>query len=342
MKRIVAAVVAAFTISAAAIEPASLLIPSPLSIILAYNTYVKDQKKVYYIRVQSQAGDFESAKKQAFRQASEQVAGTVVLSETELRNSRMTRDEIITYSSGLIDEYKIIDRYDGTNYVKLTVDIWVTESVMAQRLLAKSATEQGIDGAALGTRVNSILEERQRGDAIFGAILRDYPGRAFKVKSSAPRIGMDQRRNTIITVNWEVNWDDRYFDAFYDAAQKTGRKPCVLWGCPTNKTYHIMGWQYDDAQKLLLVRDWVTQAKTTITVEFQNNQGKLIKKSCNILPDFWKLFLDKGDSIHLNTKNPVGYSQQFNFGQDAHALGQLANVEVKIVKQSECQPYNNE
>lgn len=338
MIRIVAAVVAAFTISAAAIEPASLLIPSPLSIILAYNTYVKDQKKVYYIRVQSQAGDFELAKKQAFRQASEQVAGTVVLSETELRNSRMTRDEIITYSSGLIDEYKIIDRYDGSNYVKLTVDIWVTESVMAQRLLAKSATEQGIDGAALSTRVTSILEEQQRGDTIFRAILRDYPDRAFRVKSSTPKIEMGRYRNTIINIEWEVNWDKRYFDAFYDAYWKVGQKCNGDFGCGAKNNSKI----YDHPQRLNMINDWITQAGATVTVEFQDNLGKLIKKSCNKLPDFWQLFMYRDNWISLNTKNPVRYNQQFNFGQDTHALGQLANVEVKIVKQSECQPYNNE
>ena len=125
MKRILVALLAAMSINAVAIDPASILMPSPFSIILAYNSYVKDQKKVYYIRVQSQAQDFEQAKKQAFRLASEQVAGTVVLSESELRNSRLTRDEIITYSSGIVDEYKIINRVDGPNFVKLTVDIWI-------------------------------------------------------------------------------------------------------------------------------------------------------------------------------------------------------------------------
>ena len=158
MKRLIVALLAALSIDAVAIDPASVLMPSPLSLVLAYNTYVKDSKKVYYIRVQSQARDFELAKKQAFRLASEQVAGTVVLSESELRNSKLTRDEIITYSSGLIDEYKIVDRFDGPGYVKLTMDVWITESVMAQRLLAKSATDRGVDGAALATRVDSILE----------------------------------------------------------------------------------------------------------------------------------------------------------------------------------------
>jgi UDP-N-acetylmuramoylalanine-D-glutamate ligase len=114
MKQLVATLLVALSFNALAAPSAvSLLTPSPLGIVIAVKTYLKDQKKVYYIRVESQAQDFEKAKKQAFRLASEQVAGTVVLSESELRNSKLTRDEIITYSSGLIDEYKIVDRFES-------------------------------------------------------------------------------------------------------------------------------------------------------------------------------------------------------------------------------------
>ena len=152
MKKLLVTLLAALSINALALDATTLITPSPLGVVLAFNTYFKDKKKVYYIRVESQAQDFEGAKKQAFRLASEQVAGTVVLSESELRNSNLTRNEIITYSSGLIDEYKIVDRVDMPGAVKLTMDVWITESVMAQRLLAKSATEKGIDGLDLSAR----------------------------------------------------------------------------------------------------------------------------------------------------------------------------------------------
>lgn len=173
MKQLVVSLLAAVCFNVLAVDAGTLLRPSPLGVVIAFNTYFKDKKKVYYIRVESQARDFESAKKQAFRLASEQVAGTVVLSESELRNSNLTRDEIITYSSGLIDEYKIVDRFDSGNSVKLTMDVWITESVMAQRLLAKSATNKGVDGSALSTRAESILTERSQGDQIiWGSVAR--------------------------------------------------------------------------------------------------------------------------------------------------------------------------
>ena len=281
MKRLIVALLAALSIDAVAIDPASVLMPSPLSLVLAYNTYVKDSKKVYYIRVQSQARDFELAKKQAFRLASEQVAGTVVLSESELRNSKLTRDEIITYSSGLIDEYKIVDRFDGPGYVKLTMDVWITESVMAQRLLAKSATDRGVDGAALATRVDSILDERRRGDQIIRAVLADYPKRSFVVKIEPAKISMDTNRNTIVDVGWNVVWDQRYVDAFTAAAKETGVDLRCWSTCPKNP-YYLNGYAFDnDPGKLNMVIDHIRRVNAHIKIQFLNSSGQLVEQGCN-------------------------------------------------------------
>jgi hypothetical protein len=305
-------------------------------VVIAVKTYFKDQKKVYYIRVESQSRDFEQAKKQAFRLASEQVAGTVVLSESELRNSNLTRDEIITYSSGLIDEYKIINRLDGPDFVKLTMDVWIAESVMAQRLLAKSATERGVNGANLSVRVGGILEERQRGDKIFQAILQDYPRRAFQVKSQQPLIQMDPYRNTVISIEWEINWDDRYFNAFYDAARQTGRKPCVLWGCPTTPTFQIQGWEFDDLQKLQMIAQHIRGASTTVMVELQDINGRAIARACENLGNVFPLFIVGNQHIALNNKNPVRGRSVLRIGKNTSAMSSMENIRIEVVTGLQC------
>ena len=265
MKRVIVSVLAALSINALALDAMMLITPSPLGAIIAVNSYVKDKKKVYYIRVESQARDFEQAKKQAFRLASEQVAGTVVLSESELRNSKLTRDEIITYSSGLIDEYKIVDRIDSPGYVKLTMDVWITESVMAQRLLAKSITDKKINGDSLSVRLGSILEEQQRGDDIFRAILRDYPKRAYVVKLTSSSPELDYNRNVNITVRWELAWDQRFTDAFYEAAKSTGQIACVTWNCPRVDA-RIQGFTYSDTVKSRMIEEYFRITGATVMV----------------------------------------------------------------------------
>jgi len=335
MKRLAVALLAAVCFAALAAPSAvSLLTPSPLGIVIAVKTYLKDQKKVYYIRVESQAQDFEKAKKQAFRLASEQVAGTVVLSESELRNSKLTRDEIITYSSGLIDEYKIVDRYDSGNSVKLTMDVWITESVMAQRLLAKSATEKGIDGNILSVRTDSILDERQRGDNVFRAILNDFPRRAFYVKTTKPIVQMDPYRNIQVTIQWEMNWDNRYFDAFYDAANQTGRKPCVLWGCSNGPKFFIQGWEFDDVQKLIMIRDHIHGVNATVMVEIRDTNGHPVARTCDNLNNLHPLFIVGNQHVALNNSSPVKGSAVLQIKQAN--LSNVENVLVEVVPARQC------
>lgn len=346
MKRILVALLAAMSINAVAIDPASILMPSPFSIILAYNSYVKDQKKVYYIRVQSQAQDFEQAKKQAFRLASEQVAGTVVLSESELRNSKLTRNEIITYSSGLIDEYKIVDRFDGPGYVKLTMDIWITESVMAQRLLAKSATDRGIDGPALATRVDSILEERQRGDKLLMAILRDMPRHGFKTTLKPPKISMDNDRNVRISVYVETQWDWKYVNAFSDAVKQIGRKPeplCV-WNCAP-QDYALNGYIIDDPQKLKMVYDYVRDVAPTLKIELQDFNGNVVSRYCGILPLTTKTEPGRtmietdisGRSVVVGVDTKIAGDVYFTpLGQNIALMAKLNEIRAEVVPASQC------
>jgi len=337
MKRWALALLIFCSASASAIGTASIVTPSPLgAAILVLRSYIKEQTKAYYIQVESRADNFEKAKQQAFRLASEQVAGTVILSESELRNSKLSRDEIITYSSGLIDEYRIVSRDDGPSSVRLVVDIWIVESVMAQRLLARSATEKGINGPDLATRTDSILEERRRGDAVFRAVLQDFPRRAFDVKMSRPQITMDPNRNVVVFSDVEISWDKRYLAAVYDAAQKTGRKPCI-WSCPRGPKFYIQGWEFDDIQKLQLVDSHISGANLHVKMEIVDVRGNTASKLCfhlGRLSDL-RMYGFGGNQLSL-WDVPYRGRVHTNLGQNTAMMSGLENIRIEVVNGTQC------
>lgn len=345
MKKLILALLVSVCINTPAMDVTTLITPSPLGIVIAINSYIKDQKKVYYIRVESQARDFELAKKQAFRLASEQVVGTVVLSESELRNSQLTRDEIVTYSSGLIDQYKIVDRLDGPDFVKLTVDVWIVESQMAQRLLAKSATERSINGDALGTRVDSIMEERQRGQAIIETILKDYPRRAFRVKMTTSGANMDISGNSFVLVKWEVSWDERFVNAFHEAAQHTGNKPCV-WRCPEGPQFWLNGFWSLDPSKLNLVVSTVKNTEATMRVELLDIHGNIITQQCQrlaVLRQQWgspypntAMVSEYPTQVNLGGKHVLTGQMQFVLGKNTQIISNLGEFRAEVVPRSQC------
>lgn len=336
MKLLIAGLLLCASVTAGAVDVVKLLTPSPVGVILALKTYFRDHNKVYYIRVEATASDFEKARQQAFRLASEQVAGTVILSESELRNSRLDRNEIITYSSGLIDEYRIVSRTNSPGAVSIVVDIWITESVMAQRLLARSATEKGIDGTALAVRTASIQEEQQRGDAVFAAILRDFPSRAFAVKMSKHSIVMDPGRNLVLYADVEINWDKKYIAAFYDAAQRTGRKPCV-WRCPPGAKFYIQGWEFDDIQRLLLVDQIIGKSNMYIQMDIVGIQGNTLKQQCIEIGSLSSISMYGfgGNQLSLWEK-PYRARVHTLLNSNPALLNQINNVRLEVVNGSQC------
>jgi hypothetical protein len=347
IKQILVALLAALSFNALAVDPTTVITPSPLGIVIAVRSYLKDQKKVYYIRVESQARDFEQAKKQVFRLASEQVAGTVVLSETELRNSNLTRDEIITYSSGLIDEYKIVDRFDGAGFVKLTMDVWIAESVMAQRLLAKSAHDQKINGDSLATRVNSIVDERNRGDAVIAAVMRDMPRRGFVVKLQPAQVSMSPDRTVTLSIRADVAWDSRYVDAFTAAAKETGNPPNpICWSNCVKTPYYLNGYVFEDPQKLQMVIGYVRAARPTLKVEIQDPNGQALSRICQPLPLLQEYTRAENPMIIVGAQHVmVGadnkFASNFNFylGADTAKLARLDEIRAEVVTQSQCRAF---
>lgn len=345
MRYLIIGLLAALCISAQAQNTASLITPSPLGVVIAAYSYIKDYNKVYYIKVQSTAPTFEQAKQQAFRLASEQVAGTVVLSDSELRNTTLTRDEIATYSSGIVDEYRIVDRVDSPGNVRLTVEIWIADSNMAQRVLARSATERGVDGTAMAARVDSILDERRRGETIIRAILYDYPKRAFRVTMAPPVVDMDLQGNSRVTVNWEVSWDNRYTDAFQEAAKQTGQKPCI-WRCPDGPRFWLNGYWSQDAGKLNAVVNHVKNVNATMQIELQSAHGAVVARSCQpltVLRQQWgspypnsAMVSEYPTQVTVGGKHVLKGQSQFALGRNSQIISQLGEFRAEVVVGSQC------
>lgn len=348
MKALVAGLLAALCINALAVEPSALLTPSPLGIVIAAHSYATaDRKKIYYIKVRSSGTTFDQARQQGFRVATEQVAGAVILSESELKNSNLTRDEIISYSSGIIDEYKILSRENTANGIELVMEVWVAESIIAQRLLARSATERGIDGDALAVKVDSILDERQRGDALLKAVLRDLPARSFEVRVAQPKISMDGYRSTRVQVPYEIHWDDRYFNSI-NAALRELSKPRSPWcwsNCSTAPVYSLNGYDFDDPQKLVMFVKHVQAVDPHIKVQIRDIHDRVLVTQCQpvaIVMDGSGLLQPNQYMVHVG-KNVVAMRDvylrgafEFNFGQNVLAIAKLNQIHAEIVPRKQC------
>jgi hypothetical protein len=114
-----------FTVTAKA-QNLSGLAPNPLTIALTVGKWlVKDSQKAYYVQVESTASTPAQARTEGLKLAVSQAVGTLVVAESEVRNQQLVRNEIIQYSSGYIQDFKILSESQVGPMSRVVMDVWV-------------------------------------------------------------------------------------------------------------------------------------------------------------------------------------------------------------------------
>lgn len=237
MRKLLIGLLCASVLTATAQSSQNSLAPNPVSAAISVGTWVlsSDRKKVFEIDVQAKAQSFDAAKKEGFRLAVEHAVGNFILSETEVNNSRMKRDEIITYASGFVDRFEILNRADEGNGVRLTMRVWVAHSSIAQRLLNKSEAVGDLEGPRVQAKVETYQEYRSNGDRVLGAVLNDYPKRAFDIALQPSQVVLDSYRQPVVIIPFMVRWNEKYLNSLVETVQRINPKPdCASWARTCN------------------------------------------------------------------------------------------------------------
>jgi hypothetical protein len=180
----------------------------------------KGPKKLYQVEVESQGSSLEDAKQNGFKIAVEQAVGALVLSETEVSNQTVIRNDIIRYSSGMIEKYEIKSQSSRGSQVVLVMDVWVSDSRIADRLMTIGKADAVVAGDQIAVRERSHVNEKISGDQVITAVANDFPKRAFDVQIKNTQI-LRQGRDPQILVNVHLKWSKDYINSLIDALNQT-------------------------------------------------------------------------------------------------------------------------
>lgn len=176
------------------------------------------------IRVSCEARTFEQAKNICFSNAIEFAVGAVVVSETEIRNHRLTKDEILKHSSGYVDDFKIEGRIDSPNRVMLVMDVYVKQSKIAERILGISNKNSEFQGQRFDAQYSSFMKNKKSGDELLKNVLTDFPKYAIKLEKGDVLYQVDINRNPVVVVNYSMTWNYKYLQALNEALSLTQDK----------------------------------------------------------------------------------------------------------------------
>jgi hypothetical protein len=170
-----------------------------------------------YVRASGEGNTFEEAKNNAFKEAIEYHLGVVIASERESHNDKLTKNEILAYSSGYVNDYKIISNSTSYGKVRVVVDVDIERNRIGDRILSKSNDTKNVDGAKHQAQYQTFLHNKQNGDKLLQSILNDYPRHAYNLTQGKHSLHLDSARNLSIVIPYEISWNKNYLNAFNDA-----------------------------------------------------------------------------------------------------------------------------
>lgn len=123
-----------------------------------------------------EGGSKEEALRSAFRTAIRQVVGEVVDSDVQVRNDRLIKDEILTYSDGFIPHHDVVSATVDTKGVhRITIRAVVERRRLVSKLKAAKVTVKELDDDGESS-VGKIWSEREARDAAKAMVTKAFIG----------------------------------------------------------------------------------------------------------------------------------------------------------------------
>ena len=261
-----------------------------------------------YVTVTGSGKTFDIAKEQAFRKAIEYVVGATVLSDVETQNYRRIKDEIYIYSSGYVDDYKILKQESNNDNIILLMEVSVSENKLKNRIIGDGKAINEFDGEKQSARVGTYLDERNKAYQLLQKVLNGYPHKFYTINQPSYTIQLDNLNvpRLLIPYVLSVNYD--YTKSLSETLQQInnctpsrpeiaqrlyGRsiEPCLSWIRIIGREPNTMfgGFESDhyfnDINIINLFHNNLVENEPRIIVEFYDKYNTYMTGTC-ITPRF--------------------------------------------------------
>ncbi len=355
--------------TSSAIDLQSALVPSPISIALTVGQWLmKEERKTYYVQVEATADSKESARNKAFRLAVDMAVGTIVVAETEIKNSEIVRNDILKYSSGYIDNFTIKSESKVGDKTRLVIDVWVGESKIADRLLNVSKAEGIIDGERIAAQQESIKIEKDNASKLIELVAKDFPSKAFDIKVGKTQTSVDGQK-TVIDIPVSIRWNSKYLNSLIEVLDRTkdGEESSIS---NFKKHRYVVSYRKDGGwltyyasyreSKLgiVLVNNFI-ESKPVLRINFNDDSNSIIAFSCRPIQSMSGNYFDDAKLIvgthsldqatgQFFSANPPnahfgifgdfeGQSKiRINFEIKPELISKMRKIEAAIVRKEEC------
>ena len=145
----------------------------------------------------------KSALLDAFRNATRQVVGVYVDSETLIKNDELVEDKILTYSNGFVKQYETISERAQDGLVRIRIYASIEKRSVIAKLRAANITLKKLDGQGLFAEAVTQLEAEQGAEDLLRKAFKGFP-QSLLTANVIGRPELVEKSNDRATVRIEV------------------------------------------------------------------------------------------------------------------------------------------
>ena len=170
-------------------------------------------KQSSFIRSSGTGASPEAAKEAAFRKAIEERVGVLVLGERAIADYRLIKDEILSFSAGYVDDYRVVQQEKVDGIWLVTADIWVSSSRITNRIFTGANARKELPGVRAAESFDSFIAQRRQADRLLSKLLAGFPQDALLITFEGTHVEFDAERNALMTVSYNLGWNQNYLIA---------------------------------------------------------------------------------------------------------------------------------
>lgn len=304
-----------------------------------------------YLTVTGSGDTFEQAKQNAFRKAIEFKLGVLVVSDLDVKNRKVDKDDIYMYSAGYVSDYRVLSQEKSSN-VTVLLEVQVSESKLKNRILSEGKSGTEFAGDKHNAQLSTYLQEQQQGDKLLSKVLNDFPTKSFKIVSLPYTIKVDYQRKPVLNIPYELSWNFEYIkslretlDAIRDC-EPTWNKRCatyitimakdpkdLLIGKKTEHTFNDFS-RYDQ------VHNRFVEAQPRIVVRLYDSQNRYMYGSCYLPMFVWgggESFYATGDSHRGNIYGNTVERGNIAMNIPLTIIDKISRIEFSVESKDICQ-----
>jgi hypothetical protein len=289
-----------------------------------------DKNDPGYIQVMGVGNNAEEAKQNGFKNAISMKVGSALLSENQVTNNRLLKEELIDYSAGYIDSYTIIDTIVKPGNVVVIMQVVVRSSKIHERILSKGKDEKELDGSKLANQYFTYLNQSKDGDRVLNAVLNDYPKRAFNITQSLHEFKLNSNRNAVLVVPFELRWSKPFLVSLHEVVRLLADGS---YRSPNRLVIGHSKYNFNDQNRYEQVRQHLGSG-LQIRADMIDNNNRAIISQCYMIPPSFSGTYSSGIYVVYENEMLKNTIQIEIDPIKARTLEKVSRVELAVV--SEC------